>query len=344
MESESQDFYLNLSKEDQNIVYLFEKQLKLSPDDTALIFEQQRMSKRELLSKVNILSNHFINIGIQPGSYIVVSLENSFELVISLLGILKVGAVYIPLSPLSYPQDRMNAVLKELSVSYLIASSSQEFTFISENNNIQMIDIKEVISRPTKDNRNHQTKTQNQSTSKSDRELNQNNFSNSYHHSKVIHPNDIYAIFFTSGSTGIPKGCPFKQSSLINRLLWGWRTFPYNKSEVCCLKTIISFVDSIVEILSPICSGIPLIISPSNYDTSSLLNLVHSEKVTRLLLVPSLLKQILVDDQNKRLLENLNILVISGEVIPTQLAKRFKQKYPNTRYINLFFFLNNDRI
>ena len=46
----------------------------------------------------------------------------------------------------------------------------------------------------------------------------------------------LYAVLYTSGSTGCPKGARILQSAIINRLMWQWEKFPYQPNDVCVFK------------------------------------------------------------------------------------------------------------
>ena len=46
----------------------------------------------------------------------------------------------------------------------------------------------------------------------------------------------LYAVLYTSGSTGIPKGARILHSAVLNRLMWQWEKFPYRSNDVCAFK------------------------------------------------------------------------------------------------------------
>ncbi len=104
-----------------------------------------------------------------------------------------------------------------------------------------------------------------------------------------------YAIY-TSGSTGKPKGVAVEHGHILNRLWWMWREYPFAEREVACLKTSLTFVESIWEILGPLLQGTPIVVVPENVsrDPEELLNLLAVHGVTRLWLVPSLLREMVL--------------------------------------------------
>jgi amino acid adenylation domain-containing protein len=146
-------------------------------------------------------------------------------------------------------------------------------------------------------------------------------------------------VIYTSGSTGTPKGVTGLHLGAINRFNWMWKTYPFDPQEICCQKTTLSFVDSIWEIFGPLLQGIQTIIIPNEVlkDPSQLVQTLATHRVTRIVLVPSLLRVLLdsFDDLQKRLAD-LKIWVSSGEEISVELAQRFRQVMPEAKLINLY--------
>ena len=83
----------------KNIVDLFEKQVEKEPNNIAVVFNNEKLTYKELNEKANSLANYFVSIGIKKGCIIPVILNRSIDLIISMLAIIKVGGVYLPISP-----------------------------------------------------------------------------------------------------------------------------------------------------------------------------------------------------------------------------------------------------
>ncbi|NDB70053.1 MAG: non-ribosomal peptide synthetase, partial [Methylocystaceae bacterium] len=85
---------------------LFAAQVEKSPDAIALIFEDEEVSYRDLDARANQLARYLIAEGIGPEDIVAIGLDRSIEMVVSLLGVLKSGAAYLPLDP-EYPVERL---------------------------------------------------------------------------------------------------------------------------------------------------------------------------------------------------------------------------------------------
>src|ERR1035437_420567 len=89
---------------------LLEKQVRRTPNQVALVFEQQRLTYEELNRRASQLAFYLRSLGAGPDVTIGLFVERSLELVIGMLGILKAGAAYMPIDP-AYPHERVTFML-----------------------------------------------------------------------------------------------------------------------------------------------------------------------------------------------------------------------------------------
>eukprot|EP00505_MAST-04D_sp_SCG-Rhode-Island_P006835 Stramenopile-MAST_4_protein_6835 len=106
-------------------------------------------------------------------------------------------------------------------------------------------------------------------------------------------PSEAYAyVLYTSGSTGRPKGVCGSHRAMLNRFRWGWKEFPFETDEVVAHKTSLNFVDSIFELFGALGAGVRVACVPSSpkTDPALLVQFLKGERVTRVDVVPSLLR------------------------------------------------------
>ena len=96
--------------QDRCIHQLFTDQAQRTPYATAVVFEEQSLSYRDLDDRSNQLAHHLRRLGVGPEVLVGICVERSLEMVIGLLGILKAGGAYVPLDP-DYPKDRIAFML-----------------------------------------------------------------------------------------------------------------------------------------------------------------------------------------------------------------------------------------
>ncbi|MCP4655784.1 MAG: AMP-binding protein, partial [bacterium] len=101
----------------------FAGQAARMPEATAVVFEDQRLSYRELDRRANQLASTLRSLGVRPESRVGICLERSVELVVALLGVLKAGGAYVPLDP-AYPAERLAFLLEDAGVELLLTQEA----------------------------------------------------------------------------------------------------------------------------------------------------------------------------------------------------------------------------
>ncbi|MFE6750926.1 amino acid adenylation domain-containing protein [Kitasatospora purpeofusca] len=90
----------------------FAAQAAATPDATALVFGEQRLSYAELDARANRLAQGLAGAGIGPESLVALAVPRSAESIVALLAVLKAGAAYLPLDS-DYPRDRLAGMLAD---------------------------------------------------------------------------------------------------------------------------------------------------------------------------------------------------------------------------------------
>ena len=289
---------------------LFEAQVEQMPEAVAVIFDGQQLIYRELNARANQLAHHLCKLGVGPDVLVGISVEASLEMVVGILAILKAGGAYVPLDP-AYPQKRLAFMVTDAQMPVLLTQERLLARLPVHGAKVVRLDTDwEVIARESKENPVSRTK-----------------------------PENLAYVIYTSGSTGSPKGVLGLHRGTINRFAWMWQAYAFEPEEVCCQKTSFNFVDSVWELFGPLLQGIPTVIVPDEVrkHTHRLIQTLAAHRVTRLVLVPSLLRAILDGDGSlQRQLSTLKIWISSGETLPVDLAQRFRELLPHSVLLNLY--------
>ena len=108
---------------DANIIEMFEKQVELTPEATAVVCGTASLTYKELNQRANRLAHYLIGQGVQKETHVAICLERSVESAVGLLAILKAGGVYAPLDP-SYPRERIALMLQDMPAPLLVSVQS----------------------------------------------------------------------------------------------------------------------------------------------------------------------------------------------------------------------------
>jgi len=173
--------------QDKSIIHLFEEQVIKTPEATAVIFEEEQLTYKELNARSNRLARYLQKKGVKAESPVPVCLERSLGMIIGMLGILKAGGAYAPIDP-EYPADRIRYMVEDTRAE--LALSSQASREKLGGNNIAIVEIDgdlELIGREAAD--------------KIDIE---------------VSPSQLAYVIYTSGSTGKPKGVMIEHGGVVN--------------------------------------------------------------------------------------------------------------------------------
>ncbi|MGO4773920.1 AMP-binding protein, partial [Flavobacterium sp. W22_SRS_FK3] len=248
---------------DRTVVDLFIKQVKKTPDALAVVCGDEELSYKELDEKSNqlalYLQKHY-NLG--SNDIVGLMLDRSIWSIISIFGILKAGASYLPIDK-EYPKNRKSFVVNDANIKLLIIESESLFDVIEYVVPIFSIDIEfESVSNEA--------------------------FSLKSLKTKAIHSSDLAYVIYTSGSTGNPKGVMIEQGNLFNYLLHSIDHFgEENKSQSFPLFSSLSFDLTQTSIYLTLLTGGQLHVYKDNDIVSVVKAIVSNDAITSIKLTPS---------------------------------------------------------
>jgi len=289
---------------------LFEAQVEQTPRAVAIRDGSRKLRYEELNREANRLARYLRASGVERGSIVGICLERSARTVTALLAVLKAGAAYVPLDP-SYPEGRITFMIRDSGTRVVLTEARS--ASLPADDSLREIRLDDIAA---------------ELASEEDGNL-----------ASGVRSDDLAYIIYTSGSTGTPKGVEAIHRASVNRFAWMWRAYPFAEGEVCCQKTTLSFVDSIWETFGPLLQGVPsVVLSPDEArDPRALVDRLSAQGVSRIVLVPSLLRALL--DSGIALADRLARLkwwVTSGETLPLELQRRFRAAMPEAVLINLY--------
>ncbi|MCP3958279.1 MAG: amino acid adenylation domain-containing protein [bacterium] len=298
---------------EESLHEIFARRATEIPEAVALIHGEESLTYAELEARSNRLAHHLGASGVGQEAVVAICLERSPAMVEAILAVLKAGGAYMPLES-SFPTRRLAMMLRDSGTRVVISRRALiESLLTGSETDPKLVDLdadREAIER-------------------------------SPEAEPAVASSDALAayVIYTSGSSGAPKGVVGLHRGAVNRCRWMWRTHPFAPGEVACQKTVPTFVDSVWEIFGPLLAGVPSVLVPEPVvaDVEALARLLAARRVSRIVLVPSLLRVLLetVDDPDRDL-PALRHWVVSGETLPPELARRFAAALPRARLLNLY--------
>ncbi|MGD0404947.1 MAG: amino acid adenylation domain-containing protein [Candidatus Acidiferrales bacterium] len=274
---------------------LFEAQASRTPEQVALVFEDENITYRELNERSNQLAHYLQKQGIAPNALVGICAERSIEMVVALLAILKAGGAYVPLDP-EYPTERLAMMIEDSETPGVLTQQKLLAHFSSRETPTFCLDTdwKSLAS---------------ESTANLD---------------IAVSPSDAAYAIYTSGSTGKPKGVVNVHQGIVNRLLWMQDAYRLTSDDRVLQKTPYSFDVSVWEFFWPLITGARLVIArPGGHrDPRYLADIINREKITTLHFVPSMLRSFLeAVEIPKR--SSVRQVFCSGEALPADLQRQF---------------------
>jgi amino acid adenylation domain-containing protein len=274
---------------------LFEAQVEKSPDSIAVVFEDERLTYRELNQRANQLAHYLRQQGVQPETIVALCMERSIEMVVGILGVLKAGGAYLPIDPDS-PSERRHFLLDDAQADLVLTQDKLRLSFAGRTDEIFCLD------------------------SEWDKLLDQSDENPQYR----VRGRQAAYVIYTSGSTGTPKGVVNVHRGLLNRLQWMQDAYRLTDVDRVLQKTPFTFDVSVWEFLWPLISGACLVVArPGGHrDGAYLVQVIQSQRITTLHFVPSMLEVFLRESEVERC-ATLRQVFCSGEALSYELQQRF---------------------
>lgn len=263
-----------------NPVYVnefLEHSTRLFPDKIALIFQKQRMTYQEINDQSNSLAHMLVECGIKSGDRILLLLENSPEYVISYYGILKAGAVAVPVNT-DIKLAGLDWLAKDTGAKTLI--SSLTFQRVLNNYSLQNTPVKKIILCNPKP---------------SQKELGISNvFWADLEGAKpapqlhiTLNKDALASIIYTSGSTGKPKGVMLSHKNIVFNTLAICQSLDLSHTDIQMVVLPFFYVMGKSLLNSHFAVGGTLVINNTFLYPATVLNQMAEERVTGFSGVPS---------------------------------------------------------
>lgn len=286
--------------EEETVISLFEKQVALHPDHIAQRFNGRTLSYAALNDKSDKIALYLAEaLAVQPNDIVGVMMDREELLIPFILGIMKAGAVYLPIDPV-YPTQRVHDILDDSGMKVLV--TREKYSSTINKSPVKILNIDKDLAT-----------IEAQAPIASGRQ---------------VSANSLAYIIYTSGSTGKPKGVMIEHSSLMNYISWGAETYVRGEVVAFPLYTSISFDLTITSVFLPLITGNEILVYADDEHLQAIEKVLQDNKSNIVKLTPSHLKILRDSPQLKPAQENsIKRFIVGGENLETQLAKDIYDRF-----------------
>lgn len=289
-----------------------------TPDATAVVAADASLTYQELDDLANQIARMFAALGVQRGDRVGLWLEKSVQGVATMQAVLRLGAIYVPLDPLS-PAPRVRNVLRDAGSALLVTTTQRAAL-------VQTDDLRELICVCCDGEWQGRRWSDLRSYSIEPLDI-------------AIDEHDPAYVLYTSGSTGVPKGVCISHRNALAFVEWAADEVGIGPSDRLANHAPFHFDLSVFDLYAAFLGGAAVVLMPEGaaYVAHQLVDFIRKQQITVWYSVPSAL--IIMLEQGGLLdlpTLPLRAILFAGEVFPIKHLRRLYLRWPTLRYLNLY--------
>jgi amino acid adenylation domain-containing protein len=271
----------------------FERWAVLRPGLAAARFAGGELTYLTLNRRANQLARHLRRLGAERERIVGILLDRGLELPVSLLGVHKAGAAYLPLDP-QHPASRLSYLVGDAGCEIVVTTRALADLLPDDVVPVCLDDptVASALAGLPDTNLGH-----------------------------PVHPDNLAYLLYTSGSTGAPKGTLIQHGSVVNLAEYCRRQYRLRPPDRILQFANPAFDVSVFDFFAALCNGVTLVQAPrmTLLDPRAFAELLRTERVTVMDIPPAVAQLLDPDD-----LPDLRMANIGGEALPAELAERFQ--------------------
>ncbi len=281
-----------------SLAELFQTVAEVCPDRVAVLEGTEKLTYAALNERAERLAARLEKQGVQSGDRVGLALDRSIAMIVSMVGIVKTGAAYVPLDT-DYPAERLRFVIEDTELSAIVTDTEREPIL---RGGVPIVRFSDAIEMPGK--------SRGQATAES-----------------------TAYIMYTSGSTGVPKGVEVTQRGVI-RLVRNATYVDFGPSEVFAQISNSSFDAITFEVWGALLNGARLVILPTEVVLSAeaFAAAIAKYQISAMFLTASLFN--VMAARRSEAFRNMRHLLVGGDAVDPRWARHVLRTAPLERIIN----------
>jgi len=292
---------------------IFEERARERPEAIAATHGNSRLTYRELNARANQLARALVARELEREGIVGVVTERNLDWMTAVLAVFKAGGAYLPIEP-HFPADRVAKTLSRAGCRLVLTergSTGNLDAALQSLSGVQKLFIDAALKE-----------------GQSDVDL-----------GIAVAPDQLAYIYFTSGSTGEPKGAMCEHAGMLNHLLAKIDDLVIGQEDVVAQTAPQCFDISLWQLLSALLAGGQTLLIEQEVilDAKRFIDTIVYGKVAVVQVVPSYL-EVLVSylEQHPRELPDLRYVSATGEALKKELAQRWFSVQPGIKLLNAY--------
>lgn len=303
-----------------------------SPEKKAVVFMDRSVTYGDLEKQSNQLASALSRFGLKKGDRVGLIFKKSIDSIIALFAVLKAGASYVPLDPLS-PVSRINFIINNCEMKCLIASPDEAKKVISNFDSDSPVRTILVSGKPTREIKEYKKNVELIPWG----EIFETESAN-YPDSAITDTYPAY-ILFTSGSTGLPKGVAISHLNALTFVNMAADFFEIKSIDRLGGHAPLHFDLSVFDIYVALKSGATVVLIPEYLSAFplKLAEYIDEKRISVWNSVPSVLVLLAERGKLERFqFDSLRLVLFAGEIFPVKYLRKLKTLVPRAQYFNVY--------
>ena len=298
---------------DRRVHELFEQQVAAHPDAVAAVCGEGSVTYGQLNGRANRLARALVARGLRREAVVAVVAERNLDWLAAVLAIFKAGGVYLPVEP-HFPADRIAAMLSRAGCGLVLTEPGSTTTLDQALESLADVQMLFIDAGYGEDHAEGNLGV-------------------------GVAPDQLAYIYFTSGSTGEPKGAMCEHAGMVNHLFAKIDDLGIGEGQVVAQTAPQCFDISLWQLVSALLVGgrTLLIEQEVILDVQRFVDTIVAGRVTVMQVVPSYLEVVLSYlEQHPRELSALRYVSVTGEAIKKELTQRWFASQPQIKLVNAY--------
>ena len=308
-----------------------EQSANLLPQKVALICQGNRYTFAEIDGAANSFAKTLIEKGFQKQDRAVIYLDNSYESVISIFGILKAGGIFVIINTAVKPR-KLESILSDCSARTLLTDAKHVMELSAAQTNLRglaFIVVADPGEKQLTGNSIFNTRLL------SFREMIENTQPASLTPSCI--DIDLASLIYTSGSSGTPKGVMLTHHNMVSAVNSITYYLENNQDDIIIDTLPLSFDYGLYQVLMAFKFGGTVVLENGFVFPEQIINRVVTEKVTGWPIVPTIAAILCrLKNLEKHDFSRLRYITSTGQVLPTNHISRLREAFPGIKIYSMY--------